>query len=155
MNNSHNVTMRQFAEVNNLALVRLRVLIKNDKSVRVAFTRKSVNYHDRAHLDAWLVENKYRFSDKSVYLPIENGSLFYCSRQSHYVPIGQRSSKLSLCCIGCERTSKSHLTIIANRTPKRGDTVSESVKKHRADMNKAAYKIEDKAIDDIDSWMNE
>ena len=153
MNNTHNVTMRQFAEVNNLALAKLRTLIKLDKNVRVAFTRKNMGFYDRVNLDAWLVDNKHKFNDKNVYKPSENGSLFWCTGRDHYVPIGKRSNKLSLCCIDCERDLiKSRQVAVKKVSTDKQKAVDPLVKANKIRMSNAMAQRE---IDSInkDNWM--
>ena len=145
MNNTHNVTVRQFAEVNNL--------IKED-NVRVSTVRKNVRLYDVAVLDAWLVENKYRFTAKNVYLPIENGQLFYCSRCSAYVNIGLRSNKLSLCCVKCERVLMNSQRVAAKDPATPSRTVDPIVLKHKKRVNRV---MAEREIDSInkDNWFYE
>ena len=146
-----NVTMREFAKVNNIDLARFRTLMR--KTVQPSFSRKAVNYYDRVKLDEWLANNKNRFTEENKYK--ENVGLFFCSMRDHYVSVGKRSNKMSLCCVDCSRQSKSHQTIVAQRTPKRGDTVSPAVKKHHDDMVDMEFKRELSQLDNVDSWMYE
>lgn len=152
MNNTHNVTVRQFAEVNNLALARLRILIKED-NVRVSTVRKNVRLYDVVVLDAWLVENKHRFTAKNVYLPIENGQLFYCSRCSAYVNIGLRSNKLSLCCVKCERVLMNSQRVAAKDPATPSRTVDPIVLKHKKRVNRVMAEREIDSLQDVNAWM--
>ena len=152
MNNTHNVTVREFAKVNNLALARLRILIKEDR-VRVSAVRKNVNLYDVAALDAWLVENKHRFTAKNVYLPIENGQLFYCSRCSSYVNIGLRSNKLSLCCVKCERSLMNSQRVSAKDPATPSRTVDPIVLEHKKRVNQVMAQREIDSLQDVNAWM--
>ena len=152
MNNTHNVTVRQFAEKNNLALARLRILIKED-TVRVSAVRKNVKLYNVVVLDAWLVENKHRFTAKNVYLPIENGHLFYCSRCSAYVNIGLRSNKLSLCCVKCERSLMNRQRVAAKDPTTPSKTVDPIVSEHKKRVNRVMAQREIDSLQDVNAWM--
>ena len=154
MNNTPTVTMRKFAEVNNVTLSRIRILTGKDKSVRVVFKRKSINYYDVASLDNWLANNRHRFAEHNVYKPIENGSLFYCTRCERYVGVGFRSNKLSLCCVTCEKQAASRNTAVAKEA-----TTGKRVEQHVIDKRK---RYEDKMherrlkkVDDVNAWMKD
>ena len=153
MKNTHNVTMRQFAEVNNLAVAKLRTLIKLDKNVRVAFTRKNMGFYDRVKLDAWLVDNKHKFNEKNVYMPSENGSLFWCTGRDHYVPIGKRSNKLSLCCVDCERVIKSRQVVVKKMTTEKSKVVDPVIKAHKIRMGNVMAQREIDNLQDVNAWM--
>ena len=155
MNNTHNVTLRQFAEVNNLALSRLRILIREDKSVRIAFSRKNVSHYNCLELDAWLVKNQFRFTLKNTYLPTENGELFYCSRCTGYVPIGNRSTKLSLCCVKCERAIVNSQRVAAKNPASPSRTVLPEVIKHKKRVNRVMAQREIDDLQDVNAWMLE
>ena len=154
MNNTPAVTMRKFAEVNNVTLSRIRILTGKDKSIRVVFKRKSINYYDVASLDSWLANNRHRFAEHNVYKPIENGSLFYCTRCERYVGVGFRSNKLSLCCVTCEKQAASRNTAVAKEA-----TTGKRVEQHVIDKrNRYEDKMHErrlKKVNDVDSWMHE
>ena len=154
MNNTPAVTMRKFAEVNNVTLSRIRILTGKDKSIRVVFKRKSINYYDVASLDSWLANNRHRFAEHNTYKPTENGALFYCTQCEKYVGVGFRSNKLSLCCVTCEKQAASRNTVVAKEA-----TTGKRVEQHVIDKRK---RYEDKMhelrldkVNDVDSWMHE
>ena len=154
MNNSQSVTMRQFAEVNNLPLARLRTL-NSIGGVKPSLKRKNTGYYSRVELDAWLVKNKSKFTEGINYQASDRGSLFFCSVRSHYVHVGNRSSKRSLCCIECDRETQSNQTIVENDDPKKYKKVSVIVKKLHEDMQDMDFNLELKKINNVNSWMND
>tara|TARA_R110000787_G_scaffold102906_1_gene209115 strand:- start:835 stop:1287 length:453 start_codon:yes stop_codon:yes gene_type:complete len=98
-----NITIRDFAKSNNVALPRLRSLLKKYGNVKVLFTRKSVNHYDLDKLNAWMQDNRKRFSDKNTYSHLGNGETFYCSHSGgHYVENNKRSTRATSICSACE-----------------------------------------------------
>jgi hypothetical protein len=140
-------TIRDFAESNNLALPRLRNLLKKYGHVKIEFTRKSVNHYDIEKLDLWLTENKKRFSAEAVYVHLGNGETFYCSRKSHYVPNSKRG-KMSLCCVDCEKEA----TVKVESEP----SLRGKVPQHILDFNERKERIRmarELAAIEKDDWM--
>ena len=153
-NKDKTVTARQFAEANNLALPRTRKLLR-ECGVRISFARKNVNHYDSLMLDEWLLANQYRFSDTAVYCPSQKGDLFYCARRDHYVSTGDRSNKMSLCCVNCEKEIKSHTAVAKKNSPDKFKTIDPAVKRIKKGMADMLFNRELKHAGDVNAWMND
>jgi len=145
-----NITIRDFAKSNNVALPRLRSLLKKYGNVKVLFTRKSVNHYDEDTLNAWMQDNRKRFSDTAIYNHLGNGETFFCSRKAHYVANNKRSTKMSLCCVDCEN--------VVTNTVKTSESVNRGkVPQNIIDANERRERIfKSREIESIiaDDWMN-
>ena len=141
-------TVRAFAEKNNLALPRLRRLLKKYDGVKIAHTSKGVNYYDEESLDLWLVGNKKHFSETATYQHLGNGETFYCMRNSHYAPISNATKKPGV----CSECEKIPLTLTEKPASTRGKVPVE-VLAHKLRMDKMTMARELKELNDVNGWM--
>lgn len=104
--NASSVTTREFASDNNVNVLRLRGLLKNDDTITATFTRNRVHYYKLETLTNWLKKNAERFNgvDKKVR---DKASDFFCTRDTVYKPIALR--RKNGCCVDCREKARNRV----------------------------------------------
>lgn len=152
--NNASVSVREFANDNNIGVMNLRGFLRYDNTIKPAFTRGSTNYYKLELLTNWLKRNKNRFDGFTrAAKPVTRD--FYCTSCGDYPSIDLKSKKFN-CCMNCEKkaTAAKLASVELDKSPNTNKIITPALRlKHRVDdMN---HGRELKQLASVDNWMNE
>ena len=101
IDNGH-VTVRQFANNNDLNVQSLRNLVRHDNNIHSSFIKNGTKHYELPALNEWLLANIHKFADDRVRAKkpstLQDGECF-CSNCGKYYATDEKAS--ALYCITC------------------------------------------------------
>jgi hypothetical protein len=132
--------------------MRLKGMLTRDDSISHLHVRHQSFMYSLDVLTEWLSRNEHRFSFSDSNVKVDD-SEFYCGTNSHYVKSDEMGASGKRC-ISCDaKVAKANKAKSMEHTGR--GKVPAHILKFETRKSNMAFKIEDKAINDINSWMND
>jgi hypothetical protein len=96
IDNGH-VTVRQFANNNDLNVQSLRNLVRHDNNINSSFIKNGTRHYELPVMNEWLIANIHKFADDRVRPKkpsiLEEG-IFFCGNCGEYKPTAKKASTM-------------------------------------------------------------
>ena len=117
IDNGH-VTIRQFANNNDLNVQQLRSLVRHDNNIHSSFIKNATKHYELPVMNKWLLANIHKFADDKVRAKkkstLEVG-IFFCGNCGEYKATAEKASALH--CNDCQDKTTSPVFISTKDLP--------------------------------------
>jgi NADH pyrophosphatase NudC (nudix superfamily) len=149
IDNGH-VTVRQFANNNDLNVQSLRNLVRHDDNIHSSFIKNGTKHYQLPKMNIWLIANKHKFEEghmRAKKPSILQDNEFYCGGCGEYKEKVEKST--ALYCVECSSKRTKPIFVHTGKL-----TTGEGVVSNRCGI---AAIMEKRALDDVisDTWMND
>jgi hypothetical protein len=147
-------TSREFALANNVSPLRMKNLVNTDNSIKPAFYRNRMYYYEPEKISSWFEKNQHKFNVEVKNINVKSIE-FYCGTNDHYVPASEKGASGRRCKSCDAKAAKANEAKSKSMEHTGRGKVPAHILKFETRKSNMAFKIEDKAINDINSWMND